>query len=96
MSTTQATKLWIFIIFTGQQKRDISYDRHLLLHNDQISLRETWLSLPSVICNPRGLFTSKEKIPWPIQTNIIYTCYKDFCIEALIFPDKIPPLLLVK
>ena len=42
--------------------------RHLLLRPN------SWLSLPSVICNPRGLFTSKEKIPWPIQTNIIYTC----------------------
>ena len=40
----------------------------------------------------RGLFTSKEKIPWPIQTNIIYTCEKDFCVKALIFPEKIPPL----
>ena len=37
---------------TGQQKRDTSYRRHLLLHNDRISLRD-----------PRGLFTSKEKIP---------------------------------
>ena len=34
-------QLWIFSILTGQQKRDISYRRHLLLHNDQISLRET-------------------------------------------------------
>ena len=57
------TKLWIFSILTGPQKRDISYSRHLLLHNDRISLRETWLSLPGVICNPRGLLTSKEKIP---------------------------------
>ena len=31
--TTQATKLWIFSILTGQQKRDISYSRHLLLHD---------------------------------------------------------------
>ena len=30
-----------FTILTGQQKRDISYRRHLLLHNDQVSLRET-------------------------------------------------------
>ena len=30
-----------FSILTGQQKRDISYRRHLLLHNDRISLRET-------------------------------------------------------
>ena len=41
----------IFSILTGQQKRDISYHR-LLLHNDR-----------NVICNPRGLFTYKEKIP---------------------------------
>ena len=38
--TTQASKLWIFSILTGQQKRDISYSRHLLLHDDRISLRE--------------------------------------------------------
>ena len=47
-----ATKLWIFSILTGQQKRDISY-RRLLLHNDRISLRKR--DSPSVTCNPRGL-----------------------------------------
>ena len=60
ISTTHATKLWIFSVLTGQQKRDVSY-RRLLLHNDRISLRKR--DSPSVICNPRGLFTYKEKIP---------------------------------
>ena len=63
MSTTQATKLWIFSILTGKQKPDISYRGKLLLHNDRVSLRETSLSIPTMICNSRGLFTSKEKIP---------------------------------
>ena len=46
-------------MLTGQQKRDISYRR--LLHKDRISLRKR--DSPSVICNPRGLFTNVEKIP---------------------------------
>ena len=76
ISTMHVTKLWIFSILTGQQKHDISYRRHLLLHNDRISLRETWLSLPSsVICNPRGMFTSTEKIPWPIQCSNEYNLH---------------------
>ena len=45
-------------------KRDISY-RRLLLHNDRMSLRKR--DSHSVICNPRGLFTYKEKIPWPFK-----------------------------
>ena len=57
--TLQSFEFLVYL--TGQQKRDISYRRHLLIHNDRISLRETSLSLPGVICNPRGLFTSKEK-----------------------------------
>ena len=57
ISTTHATR--IFSILMGQQKRDISYHR-LLLHNDRISLPKR--DSPSMICNPRGLFTYKEKI----------------------------------
>ena len=75
ISTSQATKLWIFSILTGQQKRGISYRRHLLLryittefHYAKRDYRFlAWFVIREVCLPPRKKYLDL------IQTNIIYT-----------------------
>ena len=67
-----------------------SYHRHLLLHNDRVSLRETWLSLPLTLrvfslqvlassCLPQQIVnTSPHSRRWAQGLNWIDSSHKEY------------------
>ena len=68
-----------------------SYRRHLLLHNDRISLRQTWLSLPFTLrvfplqvlassCLPQQILnTSPHSLRWAQEFIFIEICMEPLC-----------------